>query len=72
MTKFSIETLIKFGNKENLYRLLKYGEIYMKNIDFYRKYELSNPEHLRGDLYECYDRISQHNTIKFLDEPNFL
>lgn len=67
MAKFSIKTLIKFGNKEHLYRLLKYGEIYMKNIDFYRKYELSNPEHLRGDLYECYDKISQHNTIKFLD-----
>lgn len=67
MGKFSISHLVKFGEQEHLYRLLKYGEIYMKNIDFYRKYELSNPEHLRGDIYECFNNISQHNTIKFLD-----
>ena len=67
MGKFCIKSLMKFGTYEHLYRLLKYGEIYMKNIDFYRKYELINPEHLRGDLYECYDKVSQHNTVRFLD-----
>lgn len=67
MDKFCIKSLIKFGNKEHLSRLLRNGEIYMKNIDFYRKYELSNPNHLRGDLYECYNKISQHNTIRFYD-----
>lgn len=67
MGKFSIRHLVKFGEQEHLYRLLKYGEIYMKNIDFYRKCELSNPEHLRGDIYECFNNISQQNTIKFLD-----
>mgnify|MGYP003293451601 CR=1 FL=1 len=67
MGKFSISHLVKFGEQKHLYRLLKYGEIYMKNIDFYREYELSNPEHLRGDIYECFNNISQHNTIKFLD-----
>ena len=51
MGKFSISHLVKFGEQGHLYRLLKYGEIYMKKIDFYRKYELSNPEHLRGDKY---------------------
>ena len=39
----------------------------MNNIDFYRNYELSNPDHLRGDSYECYDIVSNHNTIKFVD-----
>ena len=67
MGTFSIKALIKFGDKEHLSRLLRYGEIYMKNIDFYRKYEISNPNHLRGDLYECYNKISHHNTIRFLD-----
>lgn len=65
MSAFRIQALIKFGKREHLDRMLKYGEIYMNNIDFYRNYERSNPEHLRGDLYECYDIVSNHNTIKF-------
>lgn len=35
----------------------------MNNIDYFRKYEESQPEHLRGDRYECFDHISQDNKI---------
>lgn len=65
--KDSIDYIIEERLATNFNDNLKYGEIYMKNIDFYREYELSNPEHLRGDIYECFNNISQHNTIKFLD-----
>ena len=68
MGKFSIKGLIKFGQKEHLEALLDEGIIYMNNIDYFRRYEKSCPGHLRGDRYECFDRISQHNTIIFFDE----
>lgn len=68
MGKFSIKRLIKFGQKEHLEALLDEGIIYMNNIDYFRQYEASQPGHLRGDRYECFDYISQHNTIIFFDE----
>lgn len=43
----------------------------MNNIDYFRRYEESCPGHLRGDRYECFDRISQHNTIIFFDESTW-
>lgn len=68
MGKFSIKGLIKFGQKEHLEALLDEGIVYMNNIDYFRQYEESQPGHLRGDRYECFDHISQHNTIIFFDE----
>lgn len=68
MGRFSIKGLIKFGQKEHLEALLNDGIIYMNNIDYFRKYEESKPEHLRGDRYECFDYISQQNKIMVLGE----
>ena len=66
MGQFSISRLIKFGQKEHLESLLKRGEIFMNNIEYFRKYEEDMPEHLRGDKFECFDLISQHN-VAFID-----
>lgn len=70
MGKFGIKGLIKFGQKEHLEALLNDGVIYMNNIDYFRKYEESQPEHLRGDRYECFDYISQNNKAIILDESS--
>ena len=70
MGRFSIKGFVKFGQKEHLEALLNDGVIYMNNIDYFRKYEESQPEHMRGDRYECFDFISQHNTIIFLGETD--
>ncbi len=70
MGSFRIKGLIKFGQKEYLEALLNEGLIYMNNIDYFRKYEESQPEHLRGDKYECFDYISQNNKAIVFDEPS--
>lgn len=70
MGNFGIKRLIKFGQKEHLEALLNDGVIYMNNIDCFRKYEESRPEHLRGDRYECFDYISQNNKAIIFDEPS--
>ena len=70
MGNFRIKGLIKFGQKEHLEALLNDGVIYMNNIDYFRKYEESQPKHLRGDKYECFDYISQNNKAIIFDEPS--
>lgn len=68
MGKFCINKLVKFGQKEHLEALLNDGVIYMNNIEYFRKYEESQPDHLRGDRYECFDYISQNNKILCFNE----
>lgn len=67
--KFSIKGLIKFGRKEYLEALLNEGVVYMNNIDYFRKYEEKQPEHLRGDQYECFEKISQGHKILIFSNP---
>ena len=67
MSKFRITHLIKIGEKQYMEKLLG-GEIYMKNINYFREYEESYQNNSRGDRYECYDFISQNNKIFILDE----
>lgn len=55
--KIQKKGLIKCGQKEHLEALLNDGVIYMNNIDYFREYEESQQEHLRGDKYECSDYI---------------
>lgn len=68
MSGFRIKGLIKFGKKEHLEALLD-GVIYMNNIDYFRRYEESQPKHLRGDKYECFDYVSQGNKVIIFGEP---
>ena len=66
---FSIKGLIKFGQKEHLEALLNEGILYMNNIDYFRKYEEEQPGHLRGDQYECFEKISQGHKILIFSDP---
>lgn len=68
MGKFRVKGLVKFGQREHLEALLHEGVIYMNNIEYFRKYEETQPKHMRGDQCECFDYICQNNTVKVFFE----
>lgn len=47
----NIRKLIKIGTRENIEKLLYYGEVYMNHYNYFRNKEVR--DYLRGDFAEC-------------------